>query len=68
MGVAREISKNGLRSSEGSLGVDDPLGAAQRSEGGVEGALVGKGREIAEEGEPAGATQGCQPFEEEAAE
>ena len=50
MGVAGEIGENGLRSGEGSLGVDEPIGAAQRRELGVEGVLVGKGREIAEDG------------------
>ena len=54
MSVASEVGEHGLRSGEGSLGEDDPLGAAQRRECGVEGALIGKGREIAEEGEPAG--------------
>ena len=54
VGVAREIGKHGFRPGEGPLGVDDPLGAAQRRERGVESALVGERREIAEEGQAAG--------------
>ena len=42
--------------------------AAQRREGGVEGALVGERREVAEEGEASGRMQGREPFEEEPAE
>ena len=49
MGVAREVGENGRGSS-----VDDPFGPARSREDGVEGGLVGKGREIAEEGEAAG--------------
>ncbi len=44
------------------------MGAAQRRERGVEGALVGELGEIAEEGEGAGRMQGCEAVEEEAAE
>ena len=47
MGVAGEIGEDGLRSGERPLGVDDPLGAAQRRERGVEGACcrrAGRGR------------------------
>ena len=40
----------------------------RRRERGVEGALVGERREVAEEGEPAGCMQGGEPFEKEAAE
>ena len=68
MGVARQVGEDGLRSGERSLGVDDPLGAAQRREGGVEGALVGERGEVAEEGEASGGMQGREPFEKEAAE
>ena len=68
VGVAREIGKHGFRPGEGSLGVDDPLGAAQRRERGVEGSLVGEGLEAAEEDEATGRMQGCEPFEEEPAE
>ena len=52
--VAREVGKNGLWGpAQGSLGVDDPLGAARSREDGVEGALVGEQSEIAEEREAA---------------
>ncbi len=68
VGIAGEIGEHGFRSGERLLSVDDPLGAAQRREGGVEGALVGERGEVAEEDEPAGRMQGCEAFEEEAAE
>jgi hypothetical protein len=68
MGVAGEIGENGLRPGERPLGVDDPLCAAQRREGGVEGAFVGKGRKVAEEDEASDCVQGREPVEEEAAE
>ena len=68
VGVAREIGEHGLRSGEGPLGEDHPLGAAQRRERGVEGALVGERREVAEEGEAAGCVQRREAVEEEAAE
>ncbi len=68
VGVAGEIGEHGLRPGEGSLGEDDPLAATQRRERGVEGALVGKGREVAEEDEPAGLLQRSEAFEKEAAE
>ena len=54
VGVAREIGEHGLGAGERALGVDDPFAAAQRRERGVEGALVGERRELAEEGEAAG--------------
>ena len=68
MGVAREIGERGFRPGEGSLGVDDPLGAAQRRERGVESALVGERRQIAEEGQAAGLVERGEAFEKEAAE
>ena len=68
MGIAREIGEHGLRSGEGPLGEDHPWGAAQRRESGVEGALVGKGSEIAAEGEAAGPMQGRETIEKQAAE
>ena len=68
VGVAGEIGEDGLRPGERPLGVDHPLGAAQRRERGVEGALLAEGREVAEEDEAAGRMQGCEPFEEEPAE
>ena len=61
MGVARKIGENRFRSGEWPLGVEDPFGAAQGCEGGVEGALVGKGREIAAEGEPPAACRASSP-------
>src|SRR5271166_828859 len=68
VGVAGEIGEDGLRPGERPLGVDHPLGAAQRREGGVEGALVGERGEVAEEGEASGRMKGREPFEKEAAE
>jgi hypothetical protein len=44
------------------------LGAAQRRDCGVEGALVGERDEVAEEGEAVGCVQGCEAVEEEPAE
>ncbi len=66
--TAGEIGEDGLRSGEGSLGEDHPCGAAQRRERGLEGALVGERGEVAEECEPTGLVQRCEPFEEQAAE
>lgn len=68
VGVSGEIGENGLRSGERPLGVDDPLGAAERGERGVEGALLGKRCEFAEEDQGAGGVQACEAVEEEAAE
>jgi hypothetical protein len=68
VGIAGEIGEDGLRPGERPLGVDDPLGPAQRRERGVEGGLLAEGREVAEEDEAAGRMQGRDPFEEEAAE
>ena len=67
MGVAGEIGENGLWSGERSLGVDEPIGATQRRERGVEAALVGERGEVAEEREAAGCMQGCEAVEEEPA-
>ena len=68
MGVARQIGEDGLRSGERPLGVDDPLGAAEGRERGVEGALLGERGEFAEEDEASGRMQGCEADEEEPAE
>ena len=68
MGVARQIGEDGLRSGEGSLGIDDPLATAQRREGGGEGALVCERGEIAEEVQSTGVLQRGEAFEEEPAE
>ena len=62
MGVAREVGEHGLWPGEGRLGEDAPLRPAQRRKRGVEGVLVGKGREIAAEGEAAGCMQGDEAF------
>ena len=43
VGVAGEIGEHGLRPGERPLGVDDPFGAAQRRERGVEGGLSASG-------------------------
>jgi hypothetical protein len=43
MGVARQIGGHGLRSAEGLLGTDDPLGFAQRGENGGEGVVCKPG-------------------------
>ena len=65
----RETCTSGsVRGGDGDIPTYSALGAAQRREGGVEGALVGERREIAEEGEASGRMQGREPFEKEAAE
>src|SRR5271166_3873682 len=66
--VAGEIGEDGPRSGEGSFGEDDPLAATRRRERGVEGALVGERREVAEEDEAVGLLQGREAVEEQAAE
>ena len=50
VGVAGEIGEHRLRPAERALGVDDPLGFAQRRERGVEGGPVRQAGEITEEG------------------
>ena len=69
VGVAREIGERGFRPGEGSFGVDDPLGAAQRRERGVESALVGElgVRSPKKTRRPASLKRG-EAFEKEAAE
>ena len=65
----RESCTSGsARGGDGDIPTYSAFGSAQRREGGVEGGLVGEGREIAEEGEAAGRVQGRDPVEEEAAE
>ena len=54
MSVAGEIGEYRLRPGERPLGVDEPIGAAQRREGGVEGVCCGERGEGAEEDEAAG--------------
>ena len=51
VGVAGQIGQDGLGSGEGPLGVDHPLGAAQRGQAGGEGCAVGQAGEVAEEGQ-----------------
>ena len=68
VGVAGQVGEHGLRPGERPLGVDHPLGVAQRREDGVEGGLLAEGREVAEEDEASGRMQVSEPFEEEAAE
>ena len=53
MSVAGEIGEYGLRPGERPLGVDEPIGAAQRRERGVEGVCCGERGEAAEEDEAA---------------
>jgi hypothetical protein len=53
---------------DGDIPAYSAFGAAQRREGGVEGALPGEGREVAEEGGATGRMKGRDPFEEEPAE
>ena len=57
-----------MRGGDGDIPTYSALGAAQRRERSVEGALLGKRGEVAEEGEAAGSMQGREPFEEEPAE
>src|SRR5271166_720760 len=65
----RETCTSGsVRGGDGDIPTYSALGAAQRRERGVEGALLGKGRDIAEQGQSAGRMKGRDPFEEEAAE
>ena len=49
VGVAAEIGQHRLRPAEGRLGVDDPVGLAQRREMGGEGVGVGQFGQAAEE-------------------
>ena len=67
VGVARQVGEHRLGSGEGPLGVDDPLGGAA-APGGPRRRPVGERRQIAEEGEPAGAMGRGQPVEEQPAE
>src|SRR5271157_463433 len=50
------------------MATSPPTRHSQRRERGVEGALFGKGREVAEEGEAAGRVQGFEAVEKEPAE
>jgi hypothetical protein len=68
MSVAGEIGEDGLRPGEWPLGVDEPIGAAQWRERGVEGVCCGERGEAAEEDEATGCVEGFEPFEEKPAE
>ena len=64
----REIRTSGtVRGGDGDIPTYSAFGATQRRKRGVKGASCGERDEIAEEGEPTGLIQGCEPFEEEAA-
>ncbi len=65
----RESCTSGsVRGGDGDIPTYSAFRSAQRREDGVEGALVGEPREVAEEDEASGRMQGRDPFEEEAAE
>src|SRR5271166_6549085 len=65
----RETCTSGsVRGGDGNIPTYSAFGAAQRRERGVEGALLGEGRDVAEEDEAAGRVQSREPFEEEPAE
>ena len=51
VGVARQVGEHGLRPGERLLGVDHPLGLAQRREEGREGSRLGEHGVVAEERE-----------------
>ena len=54
MGIARQIGQHGLRPAERALGIDDPLGSAQRCQIRREGLRIGESGMIAEELQMAG--------------
>ena len=68
VGIARQIGEHGLGPAERLLGVDHPLGLAQRFEIGSEGGVIGESPMIGEEPETAGGVRGAQHLEEQAAE
>jgi hypothetical protein len=68
VGVAAEIGEHGLGAAEGGLGVDHPLGLAERGEVCREGSGIGQPRQIAEDLELPRLVQGRQPLEEQAPE
>jgi hypothetical protein len=51
VGVARQVGEHGLRPAERLLGIDHPLGLAQRREEGGEGSRLGERGVVAEERE-----------------
>ena len=68
VGVARQIGEHGLGPAEWLLGVDHPLGLAQRLEMGAESGSIGESPMIGEEPETACGVGREQHLEEEAAE
>ena len=68
VGVARQIGQHRLGSAEGSLGVDDPLGLAQRRQIRGEGMALGQSGVIAEELQAAGVVSGGELLQEQPAE
>ena len=68
VGVARQIGQHCLRSAKWSLGVDDPLGFAQRRKIGCEGLRISQMGVIAEEAQAAGLVGGDELLQEQTAE
>ena len=68
MGVGRQIGEHGLGPAEWLLGVDHPLGLAQRFEIVTEGGPIGESPIVGEEPETACGVGREQHLEEEAAE
>ena len=64
----RQIGEHGLGPAERLLGVDHPLGLAQRCEIGTEGGAIDEVRVVGEESETAGGVGREQHLEEEPAE
>ena len=69
MGVARQIGEHLLRARRRALGVDEPVGLAQRRQEGGEGARVGERRHASPKNcEPAGGMRRGQLRQEQPAE
>jgi len=68
VGIAAEIGQHGFGPAEGWLGIDDPVGFAQRREVGREVIRVCQSHQIAEKAQLADPVQPHQSFEEQAAE
>ena len=68
MGVGAEIAQHMFRSSEGSLGVDDPVMAEQDPQPGCEGTWLSEWGEVAVELERASMESSCESGDELAAE
>src|SRR5437868_3977207 len=65
MRIATETSQHLLWSTEGRLGIDDPLDATDFGKATSEGGLLGESGEITEKAEIAGVEGGLEVFEEE---